>query len=53
MVSVEAAVAALDSKVWALAVAEQRPRAVAGTVSTPRSARAAGPESSTPGHVPE
>ena len=30
-VSVEAAVAALDSSVWELAVEEERPRAVAGT----------------------
>jgi len=30
-VSVEAAVAALDAKVWELVVAEERPRAVAGT----------------------
>jgi 2-polyprenyl-3-methyl-5-hydroxy-6-metoxy-1,4-benzoquinol methylase len=30
-VSVEAAVAALDSKLWELVVAEERPRAVAGT----------------------
>ena len=30
-VSVEGAVAALDSNVWELVVAEERPRAVAGT----------------------
>jgi hypothetical protein len=30
-VSVESAVAALDSEVWELLVAEERPRAVAGT----------------------
>ena len=30
-VSVEAAVAALDSNVWELVVAEERPRAAAGT----------------------